>query len=153
MSSKNTGANPDPEVVYADIFHLPHHVSDRHPQMSMHDRAAQFSPYAALTGYSDMVSEEARLADNKIELGEEDLELLNRRLIRIGKRLRSEERPEITATYFIPDPFKPGGRYETVTEKIRKIDTVEQKIILDRKITAGGAYMEIQIADILDIRE
>lgn len=153
MSSETAGRETDPEIVYADIFRLPHHVSNRHPRMSMHDRAAQFSPYAALTGYNDMISEEARQTDNRIELGEEDLKVLNRKLDRIGKMLGEGKRPEMTVTYFIPDPFKPGGRYETVTEKIRKIDTAEQKIILDRKVTAGGAYMEILIPDILEIRQ
>ena len=138
MSSETAGRETDPEIVYADIFRLPHHVSNRHPRMSMHDRAAQFSPYAALTGYNDMISEEARQTDNRIELGEEDLKVLNRKLDRIGKMLGEG---------------KPGGRYETVTEKIRKIDTAEQKIILDRKVTAGGAYMEILIPDILEIRQ
>ena len=141
----------DPEIVYAEIFHLPHHVSDRHPQMSLYDRAAQFAPYAALVGYGDMISEEARLVDNKIEPGEEDLRLLNRELNRISASLAGGKKPEVSVTYFIGDPFKPGGRYETVCGPVRKVDTAEQKIILDRKITAGGAYMEIRIADILDI--
>ena len=71
MSRKITGREADPEVIYADIFRLPHHVSDRHPQMSLHDRAAQFAPYAALTGYDDMVSEEARQTDSNIVPGTE----------------------------------------------------------------------------------
>ena len=153
MSKGMTGREADPEVVYADIFHLPHHVSDQHPQMSLHDRATQFSPYAALVGYDDMVIEEARQVDNKIELGEEDIEELNRKLNRIGNAVTDEKKPVISVTYFIRDPFKPGGRYDTVTERIRKIDSVGRKIVLDRKITAGGAYMEISIADILDVHE
>ena len=152
MSKYTPGGEPDPEIVYADIFHLPHHVSDRHPRMSLHDRAAQFLPYAALVGYGDMISEEARLVDNKIEPGEEDLRLLNRKLKRISDSLAGGKKPEVTVTYFIKDPFKPGGRYETVSGPVRKVDAAEQKIILDRKVTAGGAYMEIPIADILDIQ-
>ena len=93
----------------------------------------------------------ARLVDNKIEPGEEDLRLLNRELNRISASLAGGKKPEVSVTYFIGDPFKPGGRYETVCGPVRKVDTAEQKIILDRKITAGGAYMEIRIADILDI--
>ena len=92
------------------------------------------------TGSSFLLSH--ALIEALITLPENALEKLGE-----GKRL------EMTVTYFIPDPFKPGGRYETVTEKIRKIDTAEQKIILDRKVTAGGAYMEILIPDILEIRQ
>ena len=152
MTKKITGREADPEIVYADIFHLPHHVSDHHPPMSLYDRAAQFSPYAALSGYDDMVSEEARLTDNRIEPGEEDLVLLNRKLKRIGRLLAEGTKPAITVTYFIPDPLKPGGHYETLTAGIRKIDSVGRKIILDRKNAVSGSYMEISIADILDLR-
>ena len=68
MTKNIADREPDPEIVYADIFHLPHHVSDRHPRMSLHDRAAQFAPFAALTGYDEMVDEEARLTDREIEV-------------------------------------------------------------------------------------
>ena len=81
MSTKGiTGKEPDPRIVYADIIDLPHHQSPTHPHMSLYDRAAQFSSFDALTGYSDMVVEEAKLTDRQMELGEHDLEILNRRL-------------------------------------------------------------------------
>ena len=153
MSKGITGKEADPEIVYADIVRLPHHVSDHHPRMSLHDRAAQFAPYAALVGYGDMISEEARLVDNRIELGEEDLTVLNRKLRRIGRMLADGAAPVVSVTYFIPDPLKPGGRYETVTEKVRKLDPVSRAIILGRKVTAGGACLEIPLTDIVDIQE
>ena len=71
MTKGLTGKEPDPEIVYADIFRLPHHVSDHHPPMSLRDRAAQFSPFAALSGYEELVSEEARRTTDRIESGEE----------------------------------------------------------------------------------
>ena len=142
---------PDPEAVYADIFNFPRHVSDHHPPMSLYDRAAQFAPFAALSGYDDMVNEEARLVDNKIELSEEDLAQLNQKLSLLSKAIGNGETPKVSITYFIPDPLKAGGRYETVKEKIRKVDTVAQKIILQKKDSKSGSFETIRIADILDI--
>lgn len=74
MTKGITGTEPDPEIVYADIFRLPRHVSDHHPQMSLYDRAAQFAPYAALTGYDDMVREEARQHERRIEESDRPVE-------------------------------------------------------------------------------
>ena len=152
MTKGITGKEPDPREVYADIIDLPHHESDHHPAMSLYDRAAQFSPYAALSGYDDMVAEEARLVDSKIELGEEDLEQLNDKLRQIADAIESGIRPEVGITYFIPDPLKAGGRYETITERIRKVDPVGQAVVLDRKTGTAGSYMTIKIGDILDIQ-
>ena len=147
------GKGPDPREVYADIIDHPHWVSPKHPPMSLYDRAAQFAPFAALSGYEDMIDEEARLTDNRIELSEGELEELNRTLGRINEAIEAGEKPVLTITYFIPDPLKPGGVYEKVTEKIRRIDPVGQKIILNRIVSIGGSYMEIRIADILEILE
>jgi len=151
MTKGITSKEPDPEEVYADIFNLPHHVSDHHPAMSLYDRAAQFAPFAALSGYDDMIGEEARLVDNKIELSEDDLEKLSEKLSIISDANARGERPEIVITYYIPDPLKAGGRYEIVTEKIRKVDTVEQVIVLDKKTEKSGSYETIRIADVFDI--
>ena len=153
MTKGITGKEPDPRVVYADIIDLPHHESDHHPAMSLYDRAAQFSPYAALSGYDDMVKEEARQVDNKIELSDEELEQLNRKLNRIRKEIESGTKPIVAVTYFVPDPMKAGGRYETVEEKIRKVDPVSQTVVLDRKTGTSGSWMGILIADILDVQE
>lgn len=112
---------------YDDIIGLPHHVSDRHPQMSMSDRAAQFSPFAALSGYEDAVRETARLTDSKIELTEEEQAILSDRL-----QLLSEvgDGAEVLFTFFQPDPKKAGGAYITVCGRVKRMDTFEQAVIL-----------------------
>ena len=142
---------PDPEIVYADIFNHTRHVSDHHPQMSLYNRAAQFAPFAALSGYDEMIDEEARLVDNRIELSDEETAHLSQKLSRIADAIADGTKPELSITYFIADPLKAGGRYETVTETIRKVDTVEQVIILNRKVGKAGSYETIRIADILEI--
>ena len=147
----SAGKEPDPRVVYADIIDLPHHESDHHPAMSMHDRAAQFAPYAALVGFHGMIAEEARQVGSRMEPSDEELEQLSRKLNRISREIENGTRPPVSVTYFVPDPLKAGGRYETVTEKIRKVDPVRQTVILDRKTGSAGSWMEIRIADILEI--
>ena len=99
--------------VYADIIDLPHPVSAKHPQMSLHDRAAQFASYKALSGYEDMIGEEARLTDRRIEPEEADLDILNRKLTLIGDRIAEGESPVVTLTVFVPDERKAGGAYVT----------------------------------------
>lgn len=94
---------------YEDIINLPHHVSETRPQMSMLDRAAQFSPFAALSGYDDAVKEAGRLTDNRVELGDEGQDLLDRKLQYLQEIIA--DRPEISVTFFIPDEKKPGGSY------------------------------------------
>ena len=149
--NRNVPREADPRVVYADIIDLPHHQSAVHPHMSLHDRAAQFAPFAALSGYEDMVDEEARLVDNRIEPGPEDLEQLNRALARLQAAAGRGEHPAAAITYFIPDPLKPGGRYETITETVRKVDPVAQTVVLEKQVGRAGIHMEIRIADILEI--
>ncbi len=102
--------------VYADIIDLPHPVSAKHPQMSLHDRAAQFASYKALSGYEDMIGEEARLTDRRIEPEEADLDILNRKLTLIGDRIAEGESPVVTFTVFVPDEKKAG----TLTPHSRK---------------------------------
>ncbi len=128
---------------YDDILHHPHHVSDRHPQMSMIDRAAQFSPFAALTGYDAVVRESARLTDRKIELSEDEKTVLDERL-----RLLMDAQPQPPAaafTYFLPDSRKEGGAYVTVTGCLKRVDELRRVILL-----VDGT--EIHIDDILDIQ-
>lgn len=117
------------EHKYDDIIDLPHHVSTRHPQMSPMDRAAQFSPFAALTGHDAAIKEMARLTEERGELDESRKEELNERLWLIRERL--SERPEITFTYFKPDEKKSGGVYLTVTGKVKRIDEYEHQIHLE----------------------
>ena len=151
MTRGNTGTEPDPRTVYADIIDHPCHVSDHHPQMSLHDRAAQFAPFAALSGYDDMIAEEARPVGRRIELSEEETEHLNRKLNRLRDAIADGSKPTVFVTRFIPDPLKAGGRYETRTEIIRRIDPVKEVIVLDRKAGIAGSYETLRIADIRDI--
>ena len=134
--------NADPRVVYADVIGLPRHQSDRHPHMSLHDRAAQFAPFAALVGYDEMVDEEARLTDRQIAPGESDLDRLDRKFSRLSGLLSAKQRPLISALVFIPDSRKAGGRYDTVTGRARKLDLYEKKLILLRE---GSPAEEISL--------
>ena len=115
---------------YDDIINMPHHVSVTHHQMSMHDRAAQFSPFAALTGHSEAVKETARLTNEKIELTEEEISDLNQKLNFLNEH--AAEQPEITVEYFVPDERKSGGAYITVSGNFRRIDEYSQIIIMTR---------------------
>ena len=151
MARGITGKEPDPREVYADIIDHPHWQSPTRPPMSLYDRAAQFAPFAALTGYEDMIGEEARLVDNRIEPGEEELAELNRKLAGIREAISRGETPRAAITYFEQDPLKPGGVYETVTERIRRVDETAGTVRLDRKATDAGTWMEIRIGDILEI--
>lgn len=119
--------------------------------MSLYDRAAQFAPFAALAGYDDMIGEESRLVNHKIELGPDDTAVLNDKLSRLQAAVNSGEKPVAAITYFIPDPLKAGGRYETIKENVRRVDIVGKKLILEKRIGIAGSYMEIPIADLLEI--
>lgn len=114
--------------VYDDIINLPHHVSATRPHMSAIDRAAQFSPFAALTGYDSAIKETARLTDERIQLDEYVKDALNDRLQIIADRIK--ERPEIAITYFQPDAKKNGGAYVTAVGSVKKIDEYERVIVM-----------------------
>lgn len=113
---------------YEDILHLIHHVSKTRPRMPMSDRAAQFSPFAALTGYDDAIRETGRLTEQKIELDEETLEKLDERFQILQEHLC--EQLEVRFTYFKPDGRKEGGTYLTVSGVVRKIKLYEREILL-----------------------
>lgn len=127
---------------YDDILNLPHHVSNTRPHISMHDRAAQFSPFAALTGYDDTVRETARLTDEKLELTADRTTDLNQKIAFLKEH--ADERPEITVEYFIPDEKKSGGKYVMLSGKFRRIDEYNHNMIL----TSGE---EIPLNDIFEI--
>lgn len=127
---------------YDDIINLPHHVSATRPQMSMIDRAAQFSPFAALTGYDAAIKETGRLTDEKIELDEESLNILNMKFQILVDSLADE--PEVTFTYFKPDERKSGGSYVGLTGTVKKVDDFERLIV-----TQNGT--KIPMDDILNI--
>ena len=114
---------------YDDIIHLPHHVSQNHPQMPMLDRAAQFAPFAALTGYEAAVEETARLTSERRELSSQETEELNRRLAALIVHL--PDRPEATVEYFVPDDRKAGGAYVTVTGRVRHISVPERTLVME----------------------
>ncbi len=96
------------KTLYDDIIHLPHHVSQNHPQMPLRERAAQFAPFAALTGYEAAVGETARQTTERRELDAQEAAELNRHLTELAARL--PERPEVTVEYFVPDDRKAGVR-------------------------------------------
>jgi len=114
---------------YADIINMPHHVSAKRPQMSMADRAAQFSPFAALTGYDAAIKETGRLTDEKIELEEDALLALDEKLRQIVDSPENCENVDIT--YFKADATKDGGAYITATGRINKLDDYQRLIVLD----------------------
>lgn len=113
---------------YDDIINLPHHVSKTRPHMSAIDRAAQFSPFAALTGHDAAIKETARLTDKKIELDEYMKDALRKRLQIISEHIWKQ--CEVTITYFKPDLKKKGGSYLTITGTVKKIDEFERFIIM-----------------------
>ena len=113
---------------YDDIIDLPHHVSATRPQMSMINRAAQFSPFAALTGYDAAIRETGRLTDSRIELSEDSRADLDRKQQLLSDRLA--EHPEVSVTYFAPDKRKAGGAYVTVTGNVKKLDDLQRLMVL-----------------------
>lgn len=113
---------------YDEIINLPHHVSKTRPQMPMSDRAAQFAPFAALTGYDSVIKETGRLTGERIELDEEALNDLNMRYQLLVDAL--DEEPEVEITYFKPDERKSGGEYVTVTGTVKKVDDFERLITM-----------------------
>jgi hypothetical protein len=124
---------------YDDIIDLPHPVSTRHAPMPLIDRGAQFSPFAALVGYDEAVMETARLTGEKIILDDDAVAAINRTLMQIDSGKTS-----VAITHFVPDMFKSGGEYLITSGTVKKIDRIEQAVIL----TDGTS---IHIDDIFDI--
>lgn len=119
----------DARKIYGDIIDRPHHVSKKRPQMSRLNRAAQFSPFAALTGYDDLVRESARTTDSRIELTEDDMTILNDKLRLIQENL--SEPPTVSVVYFVPDALKSGGEYKELVGRVVKIRPLEQVLIME----------------------
>ncbi len=116
---------------YDDIINLPHPTSQKRPRMSVQDRAAQFSPFAALTGYDAAIRETARLTEERIELNEYEQAVLDQRIILLQEHLK--DLPEVTITYFQPDERKEGGKYRSLTGAVKKIDPYERQLVLADK--------------------
>lgn len=130
MSKGIKEKEPDPRIAYADIIDLPHWQSPTRPHMSLYDRSAQFASYKALSGYEDMVAEEARLTDRKLELEDYELEMLNQKLSLVNDVIADGHHPILTFTVFEPDERKEGGRYVEITDTVKRIDTTGRKVIL-----------------------
>ncbi len=128
--------------MYEDIIGLPHYQSNKRPHMSIKDRAAQFSPFAALTGHDEAIKETARLTDKKIELTDSAKERLNEKLRMLSEKI--SDLPEISIMYFVADQRKQGGKYVEYRGKARKIDTQERAVIFTDKTI-------VPIEDILTI--
>ena len=125
---------------YDDIINLPHYESKTRKRMSLEARSAQFAPFAALTGYDDKVKETARRTDKRIELSDEEYNIINTKLQIIKEHIK--EHPEINFVIFVKDKLKDGGKYEEVNGKVRVIDEVNEEIILvdKRKIFLKNIY-------------
>ena len=127
---------------YDDIINLPHHISPTRQQMSMHDRAAQSAPFAALVGYDDAVAETVRITVVRPELDEQEQRAINERLTYIADH--THEQPEVRIKYFVPDEHKSGGAIVEVSGKVKKISDTDGTIVL----TDG---CKIRLSDIIDL--
>lgn len=125
---------------YDDIINLPHYESKTRKRMSLEARSAQFAPFAALTGYDDKVKETARRTDMKIELSDEENNIINSKLQIIKEHIKAQ--PEISFTIFIKDKLKDGGKYENIKGNVRRIDEINEEVILvdKRKILFKNIY-------------
>ena len=130
------------KFIYEDIVNLPHHKSKKRKPMPVADRAAQFAPFAALTGHDAAIEETARFTEKRIEIDESTKEELNYKLICIQQA--PEPKPEASFTYFVPDEKKSGGKYVTACGRVKKIKDFERMVIMDDET-------EIPIDDILMI--
>lgn len=131
------------EKIYNDIINLPHHVSANRPHMSAVDRAAQFSPFAALTGHDAALRETARLTDSQTELDDSEKEIINCKL-----RMVISEKTEISIRYFMPDSKKSGGAYLNTVGYIKKIDAFNNAIIMsDGKVIPVECIRDVEVVD------
>ena len=127
---------------YDDIINLLHHVSTNHPRMSMHDRAAQFAPFAALVGYDDAVAETARLTESRPELDEQEQRKLNARLCALADHIQNQ--PEVRIRYFVPDERKSGGAIVEICGTVKKLVAGDGTIVM-----ADGTV--IPISDVIEL--
>ena len=137
----------DARILYGDIIDLPHHQSSVHPHMSLYDRAAQFAPFAALTGYDDMITEEARETGLKLA---QNLKRLNAKVKVISDMLEAGKHPALSFTVFIPDEKKAGGSYTEIQGSVKRIDPVSDSLILFSG-NENPDTLSIKLGDIHDI--
>ena len=131
---------------YDDIINLPHPVSKNHPQMPLRDRAAQFAPFAALTGHDAAIKETARITDEFVEPDADKKQELDEELRMIRMALADNKTAKVQMIFFKPDGKKSGGSYETITGNIKKIDEYNGLIVFDDKTT-------VKIEKVIDILE
>lgn len=127
---------------YEDIINLPHHISKKYPRMSLEARSAQFAPYAALTGYDEVLAETARITNARIEIDENLKTIIDSKLQIIRENIKNK--PLISVVYFVPDLKKNGGKYVTVNGNVKKIDEYRNVLVLDDST-------EIEVKEIIDI--
>lgn len=127
---------------YSDIINLEHHTSKTRPKMSIENRSAQFAPFAALTGYEDMIEEDARYVDEKLEINEDLKDILDVKIIKLRGIINSK--PRVRVVYFEKDLKKDGGKYKTIYERLIKIDDYNNKLIFEN-------HLEINISDLIEI--
>ena len=125
---------------YEDIINLPHPESKKHKRMSAMNRAAQFAPFAALTGFEDDIAETGRITDIQCSLDENKQEILNHRL-----QLALEDKNRVASIkYFVPDESKPGGSYTYVTGSVKKVDSLNRCIVMNQ----GESVLLDRVVDI-----
>ena len=129
---------------YEDIINLPHHISKKYPRMSLEARSAQFAPYAALTGYDEVLAETARITNRRIEIDENLKTIIDSKLQIIRENIKNK--PLISVVYFVPDLKKNGGKYVTVNGNVKKIDEYRNVLVLDDS-------MEIEVKEIIQLEE
>lgn len=142
---------PNGRDVYPDIIDHPHWQSPTRPHMSLYDRAAQFSAFDALAGYTDMVREEQRETASQVDLSDNALEKLNQKLSLIADVTADGEHPRLSFTVFVPDKHKAGGSYETITDSVKRIDTVQRKVVLMTTEGRGHQNRTIDFDKIISI--
>ena len=141
----------DNDFPYADILHLPHHRAAGRAHMSLHDRAAQFAPFAALTGFDGVIAETGRQTECRAELSESEKARLDRKFARIIDCLQHGRHPTVTVVYFDADARKEGGAYRQCSGEIKKIDLFERTIVFMGKGGCSGR-VTIPMDDVMDIR-
>ena len=127
---------------YDDIINLPHHVSEKRVRMSMLDRGAQFSPFAALGGYDAAIAETARLTDFRIELTDSAKQALNETLRRVTENIR--QNPQVSVLWFLPDERKAGGSYVRSKGAVKKVDVYRERLVLEEVSIPFGSIYELE---------
>ncbi len=122
--------NEDPKKVYSDIIDSPRPQNDKRRHITLYNRAAQFAPFAALSGYEEMIREQSRLAEKEYILSEHEAEILDRNIALIIDALNKGSIPEISVTFFTPDKYKQGGAYSEITAPVKAVDTAFRQLIL-----------------------